>query len=275
MQRIEGDALAVRKAAADADLSSIDLGHELGHEPGFSRTSGTEHGHERRRPLGADAPEGIPKHAQLAIAADERRAQAFDATMLLGDRAHERARRERLDASDTLRLDLARRVVADTAARDPVGQRADEDLAGPGGLLETRAQVHDRSGHKELGAVPGPRDGLARVHADAYFERNAFAPQARDALAKRERRTHRAVGIVVVCGGHAEDRHHRVADELLDRSAMRLEDRSSGLERPRESLADDLGIVFHPERGRAHDVSEEDGDELPFFGHAGSLWSTH
>ena len=75
--------------------------------------------------------------------------------------------------------------------------------------------------------------------------------------------------------GNPEDRHHRVADELLDRSAVRLEDHASCLEGPREALADDLGVVLDPEGGRADDVSEEDGDELPLFGHARSLWSDY
>ena len=42
-------------------------------------------------------------------------------------------------------------------------------------------------------------------------------------VADRERRPHRPLGVVLVRDRRAEERHHRVADELLDRSAETLE----------------------------------------------------
>ena len=73
LHRIERDALPVRQAAADADLSGADHSGELGREPRLSRPGRAEHGHERWRPLRANASERIPEDPQLAISADERR----------------------------------------------------------------------------------------------------------------------------------------------------------------------------------------------------------
>ena len=47
-----------------------------------------------------------------------------------------------------------------------------------------------------------------------------------------DRRPHRSQGIVLVDLGHAEDRHHRVADELLDRAAVAFDRGSHRREEP-------------------------------------------
>ena len=48
-------------------------------------------------------------------------------------------------------------------------------------------------------------------------------PRRPIAVADRERRADGALGIVLVRDRRAEERHHRVADELLDRAAVALE----------------------------------------------------
>ena len=47
--------------------------------------------------------------------------------------------------------------------------------------------------------------------------------QLGDRVADRERRADRALGVVLVRDRRAEQRHHRVADELLHRAAVALE----------------------------------------------------
>ena len=63
----------------------------------------------------------------------------------------------------------------------------------------------------------------------------------------------------------AEDRHHRVADELLDRTPMALELGAQlgvvrGQDRPNI-----LGVVRFGLGGRADEIGEEDRDDLPLL----------
>ena len=60
----------------------------------------------------------------------------------------------------------------------------------------------------------------------------------------------------------AEDRHHRVPDELLDRPAVALEDGAHLLVVAGHDAAQRLGIQAFAERGRAGDVGEQDRDGL-------------
>ena len=60
----------------------------------------------------------------------------------------------------------------------------------------------------------------------------------------------------------AEERHHRVADELLDRAAEALELVAQVRVVGREHRADVLGIELLGARREADEVGEEDGDDL-------------
>jgi len=153
-----------------------------------------------------------------------------------------------------------------------MGEIADHDLAGRRGLLEARGGIHGGTGHEELCRLAGAGHGLARVDTDPDPERWTIdVVGARDPFSQRERGTHGAVRVVVVRGRNAEDRHDRVADELLDRAAVRPQDPARGLERLTERRAYDLRVMAQAHLGRADDVSEQDGDELSLFRHARSL----
>ena len=76
------------------------------------------------------------------------------------------------------------------------------------------------------------------------------------------RRAHRAQRVVLVRNGDAKDRHHRVADELLDRAAVPLEDRAEVCEVAAHARAKRLGVGGLAERGRSDEVAEEHGDDL-------------
>ena len=60
----------------------------------------------------------------------------------------------------------------------------------------------------------------------------------------------------------AEDGHHRVADELLDGAAVRLERGAHLLEVARHDAPDRLGVDPLSAPGGVDDVAEEDGDGL-------------
>ena len=137
----------------------------------------------------------------------------------------------------------------------PAGGAADwrraagvDDVAGDHPLARARARVE--------------RDErLARVDADANLEleRRLVLVQLRDGVADRERRAHRALGVVLVRDRRAEDRDDRVADELLDRAAVALElVRAAARGTAREQRADVLRVEPLRPRRRADEVGEDD-----------------
>ena len=71
------------------------------------------------------------------------------------------------------------------------------------------------------------------------------------------------LGVVLVGGRRAPHRHDRVADELLDRPAVELDDLGGGLEVAAQQLADGLGIAVLGEAREADEVGEQDGDQAP------------
>ena len=82
-------------------------------------------------------------------------------------------------------------------------------------MLTTSPGRHALTG---LGLGVEADERLAGRDPDAQLE-----PFLDRELADRERGTDGALGIVLVRGRRAEERHHRVADELLDGAAVALE----------------------------------------------------
>ena len=80
---------------------------------------------------------------------------------------------------------------------------------------------------------------------------------------------HGALGVVLVRGGHAEDADHGVADELLDRAAVRLDHLAGGGVVGAQHGVDVLGVGGLAHRGEADEVAEERGDDLALFGCGG------
>ena len=65
----------------------------------------------------------------------------------------------------------------------------------------------------------------------------------------------------------AEDGHHRVADELLDRAAVRRYDFLGDRVVARQQRAQVLRIQALAQRGRARYVGEENGDDTALVAH--------
>ena len=74
----------------------------------------------------------------------------------------------------------------------------------------------------------------------------------------------RALRVVLERAG-AEDRHHRVAGELLDRPARELDLLAHRVVEALELRADALRITIARVRRRADEVGEENRDELALF----------
>ena len=75
-------------------------------------------------------------------------------------------------------------------------------------------------------AMPSPASGWASRRDERLAGRDPDAqlePFLEREVADRERSADGALGIVLVRGRRAEERHHRIADELLDGAAVALE----------------------------------------------------
>ena len=67
-------------------------------------------------------------------------------------------------------------------------------------------------------------------------------PEVADGVDEVEGRPHRPLGVVLVGDRRAPDGHHGVADELLDRAAVALDDLAAQVEVARQELADLLRV---------------------------------
>ena len=134
------------------------------------------------------------------------------------------------------------------------GRVSDEDLARRGRLLEARRDIDRVASGQPFGRAS---DDCAGVDPDARQE-----AKLRQRVAHLDCGSHRPERIVLVHVRHAEDGHDRIADELLDRAAVRLDDALHALEVARELGAQRLGIGRLRQGGGAGDVAEDDGDRL-------------
>ena len=214
-----GDPLAVGKAAAANDRR-VRRAEELLREPRLPDAGGAEHREQVARALAGDArarrPEQLACRSRPTIGAPRRRPGR-----LVRPRAAGRRRAARL----ALRLERGRRLDLDGVAHQPVGRLAEQDLARLGRLLEPRGDVDRVAGRQPL---LGAGDHLAGVDADPELEPRAVAGlelvvQLGEPVPQLGGRAHGAQRVVLVHHRDAEDGHHRVADELLDRAAVPLD----------------------------------------------------
>jgi hypothetical protein len=173
-----------------------------------------------QRALRASPFEGIAEHGELALATDERRAGLRQVDAEPGARLHRLPDRHRRRLP--LRLDLLRLPVLDRVTRRAVGRLADEDPVHGRRRLQPRRGVDDVAGGHPLAlGRPGPKcdQRLARVDGDPHLELLLLDGPVADL----ERCPHRAHRVVLMRCRRAEERDHRVADELLDGPAEPLE----------------------------------------------------
>ena len=185
------------------------------------------------------------------------------------DRVGERApdgERHRL----ALRLDRSVLRVLDCALRRPVGLLAHEDPARRRRRLDSRRRVDHVTRDHPFARVGSRREvdeRLAGVDADPDFqvESRIGLVELGDRVLDRECGSHSPLGVVLVHDGRAEDRDHRVADELLDGAAEALQLVSHARVVRREDRPHVLGVERFRTRGRPDDVGEHHGDDLPLL----------
>ena len=157
-------------------------------------------------------------------------------------------------------LRLAVRLLRD---RDPVHRRRP---------LQAGSRVDDVARDDPLallGAGAKRDDRLAGVDADAHLEgeRGSAVVQLLDRLEDAEAGANGALGVVLVRDRRAEDGHHRVPDELLDRAAVALDLLPQARVVRADARADVLGVGGFRGRGEADEVAEEHGHDLALLLH--------
>src|SRR3990172_5006925 len=166
-----------------------------------------------------------------------------------------------------LEVELARGLRIDRVAHEAERGVTEQDLAGLSGLFQARRHVHRVAGHEGLagGRVAGHHlagvDAGAQLDAQAVVALEVLVP-GRERVAHLGGRAHGAEGVVLVDRRHAEDGHHRIADEFLDRAAVALQDLLHRGERAAEDPAHRFRVEMLPDGGGAGDVAEEDRDGL-------------
>jgi hypothetical protein len=137
-----------------------------------------------------------------------------------------------------LQLERLDRLDLDRLANQRERRLSEQHLAWLCRLLEARGDV----------------DGVPRRQAflGAGYDDSGGEPDARLHAELRKGVAHllcgpnRAQRVVLVRRRHSEDRHHCVADELLDRALVPLDDRLHALEVAREQPAQSLGSTDSP-----------------------------
>ena len=138
-------------------------------------------------------------------------------------------------------------------------------MPGCGGALDAGRGVDEVAGDHALALRADVDRRLAGEHADARLEpgRPDLGAERLDRRDEVERGAHRALGVVLLRDRCAPHGHHRVADELLDGSAVALDQPAGALEVARQQVAHVLGVARLGERREADEVGEEHRDVAP------------
>ena len=214
--------------------------------------------------------EGRLHPAKLALAAHERRGQAEALETPGRARGRERAQQamDRHELALALERDLLTRGEREGVMGELVRRVADQDLARRRSALQARGGVDGVAGHR-VGGVGGRADPAchdrAGVDPDVQRERPPHPPlpaeiERAHPLAHHEGGAQTALGIVLVRAWGAEDRHDRVAHELLDEALVALDRPGHLAEQIALDGAHVLGVESFAERGEPGQVREEHGD---------------
>ena len=127
----------------------------------------------------------------------------------------------------------------------PLRRLADEDGAGRGHRLEARGGVDEVAGDHPLAHGADRHGGLAGQDPGPQLERLVarLPPEVADGVDELEGGPHGPLGVVLLGDRRAPDGHDGVADELLDRAAVALDDLAAQVEVAGQELADLLRVA--------------------------------
>ena len=263
-ERPERDPAAVRGRApvvpVDGLDEAVDVLEELPGEPALADAALAGHGDEPYAPVPGGRVVEVLEKPQLVISPHEGRLDRFGPppAAALGHHAKGAPGRDRRGLA-------LEELVAGLRECDRPGGRvhrrlSDEHDVGRRGTLQPAGGVDHVPGDHALAHRPDGHRCLAGHDTNAGVDHRAESADAADDL---QGGPHGALGVVLVAGRRAPDRHHGVADELLDRAAVALDDPAGKVEIARQQVADLLRVPRLGDRREAHEVGEEDRDDPP------------
>ena len=148
-----------------------------------------------------------------------------------------------------------------------MGDLAEQRLARKRRLLEAHGNRDRRPRRKRLVGSSIAGEHLARADPGSDLKHEPVITleigiQDEQSLPQVVSSPHGPKGVVLVHLRHAEHRHSRVADELLDRPAVPLDDRPDGVEVAPHDAPQDLRVECGMKARGVDDVGEEHGDGL-------------
>ena len=230
-ERPEGDAFAVREAAAlvppDVFSQPVDVLVELPGEPRLPDPGHAQHGNEVDLPVVCGVVEQLLDHAELTVAARER---------WLEGRGPARGPPEPDDAGRpvqlhrgllALELEGACGLVGDGGVGRPHRRLPDENRARRRDGLDPRGRVDEVARDHPLAFCAEGDGGLAGEDPGACAEvrRALFLAQILHQRGELESCSDGTLRVVLVRDRRTPERHHGVADELLDHAAVSLHTR--------------------------------------------------
>ncbi len=276
-ERPERDSVAVREAPSLPPMDHlrpvVDVPEQLGAQPALSDPGLADERHELDARVTRAAVEEPLEQCLLHLASDEGRLPCPDQ---VGPEARPGLERPVEAHRLVLALDHGRleRLVDERPLRLPERLARDRDRVHGCDSLDPRGGVHDVARDHAF-ALFRPRiqrhERLPRGDPDPDLEPEprVLRVQLLDRLEDAEGGPHRALGIVLVDGRRAEDRHHGVSDELLDGPAEALELLPQGCVVRPDAGPDVLGIGRLGRSRKADEVAEEHRDDLSLLARGG------
>ena len=263
-ERPERNAVAVRETApavpVDARHEPVHVLLELPRQPGLPDARDTEDRDERCPTVVCAGVEQILQHPELSLTPDEGRLEAAGSSAAAARGYHARRTPQFDRLGFALELVDAGALVDDRGLRRAPRHVADEHLSGLRSGLHTRGRVHEVARDHSLAPGAERHRGLAGQHPGPGLEPVLARgnTESRDRRHELERSANSPLGVVLRRRRRSPDRHHGVADEFLDGSAVALDQLPSRVEVGREQLADLLVVAALRERREADEVGEED-----------------
>jgi hypothetical protein len=144
----------------------------------------------------------------------------------------------------------------------------DEHGSGRRDRLQPRRRVDRVAQHHPLALGAELHRGVAGqdAGADAELGHLDLLAERSDRLGQRQRSPHGPLGVVLARDGGPPHRHHRVADELLDRPAIPLDQRPAVVEIAAQQVSHLFGVAVLAEGREPDQVSEQNRHQPPLGG---------
>ena len=268
--RPQGHAVPEGRAVAAQDAGLVaEAGHELVDQARLPDPGRAEHADQVAAPLGGRPLVQVPEQLLLAGPPDHGRDRAAGPARAVGQHLQQ--------PPDVLRLGRALdrqrpgRLGLDRVGDQPVGLLAEQDLPGPGQLLEPLGQVDGRAGELLLQGAGVAHQHVAGVDAEADVELEAallahLLGQLVQGGAELAGRPHGPQGVVLVQLGDTEGGHEAVAVALADAGPSVAQGLPDGLAVAVEQPLHGERVELALQVGRLDHVAEDDGDDPELLG---------